>query len=922
MLGIGEQFSKFAKYCGFKVEGERENDPESDTKKVFEQDTKGAKPLSELLLYKYCDDKSGVFFNEGSISCWFEIDPIVGSNESIEKNLTLFFADEIPEGGYLQFLIIASNDVSHILNRWESGRRTDNKELKLLTLYRKSFIQNLAKDFAGATDGRLVRNYRLFVSYSTKDSGKKSFESLIKFKKKLGNKLRTERLNPRQCNATDLIGITRDLLQMDLNPKERVKYDPLNSLADQAVDRFTSNSVEIDQITHNDTGLVTKMFTPKELPESFSLAETVNLLGDDRRTIPGRFAISYTIANNLGSKGKSELKTAGDRVIHAAGKPYTKHDLVAQEEAREWIGVKALNKKGEIFLQESMLIMLTAPKEEIEIAEEALKSLYNSYDWKLELCKYVQRVASLAILPMMQYSYWKSLKFFRLTRYALSGEVVAKLPLQGEWQGVPKSGALLVGRRGQLFNFNPYYRIGGGGNYNICVMAPSGAGKSFLLQELAQSMIAQDTAVFVLDIGASYKNICKLLGGEMIRFNHNCDISLNPFANLSNSGARYIKTLELLKNRVPIAEIQDITGLGEETINALRIGNTGTKEAKEAEGIEILEIPAVSNSTNLQTKTRFVTKDSIVYAKSMTATMCGVPGLPRFEALIERAIIEGVGKYGQELDITKLASMLKSLKDKDGNIIIDAANIADSLYPYTKNGIHGRFFASGKEASFKKMLTVFELEELQNDKPLLAVVLQIILMQITMQFLCGDRSKQFMLIVDEAWMILDFAASFLERFARTVRKYGGSLVVCTQDLSSFNNTCGTRTVQAAILESSTWKLILQQNADGLKAFSASESYRKYVPLIESVRKCADNKFSEVLINTDGATIVGRLATDSYSTALFSTENTDFSFLLQKEKEGLSAHESISALAKKYGPLPDIAELKTTNDRKGEFRAGM
>jgi hypothetical protein len=92
----------------------------------------------------------------------------------------------------------------------------------------------------------------------------------------------------------------------------------------------------------------------------------------------------------------------------------------------------------------------------------------------------------------------------------------------------------------------------------------------------------------------------------------------------------------------------------------------------------------------------------------------------------------------------------------------------------------------------------------------------------------------------------------------------------------------------------------------MAAFSASDSYKKHVPLIASIRKCSQNKFSEVMINTDGATVVGRLATDAYSTAMFSTEDTDFKFLMQKEREGLSKHEAIMALSKKYGTLPDLA----------------
>jgi len=913
MFAIEKHFSKFAKFCGLKTSAERGYDPMEETMKALENDTMGAKPLSNSLLYEFGEDSSGVVFSKDSIGCWFEIAPIVGSNDSIEKNLTLFFADELPEGGYLQFLIVASHDVSNILDMWEKGREHGGEELNRLTAYRRHFIEGLASDFSNADDGRLARNYRSFVTYSTKDNGEKGVEALLKFKKKLHNKLRAENLSPRQCTANDLILIGRDILQMSMSKQSKPKYNVLNNLSDQIALPFEPNTIEIDQITHHKSGLVSKVFAPKELPESFCLAEMINLLGSDYRSIPGRFIISYTIANNLGAKGISAMNGAGTRSIHAAEKSYTKNDLVAQEEARQWVEVKALHKRGESFLQESMLVMLTAPKEEIEIAEEVLKSLYNTNDWKLEPAKRIMRIASLAMLPMMQYSYWKSLKFFKLTRYALSGEVVAKLPIQGEWKGVPTSGALFIGRRGQLFNWDPFFRIGGGGNYNFIVIAPPGAGKSFALQEVAQSMISKDVAVFVLDIGASYKNICKLLDGEMIQFNHQCNISLNPFATLAESGAVLMKALQMIEQRIDAEEIQLKTGLSFERIEALKIGKSGASaETKESDGIEILEIKGSDELGNI--KTHFVTKDSIIYAKAMLSTMCGVNGDVRGEAIIERAINEGVVKYGTRLDITKLRLVLGDLKDGKGEAVEGASRFADCLYPYTEEGTHGRFFASGADASFKKMLTVFELEELKNDEPLLAVVLQVILMQITMQFLCGDRSRRFMLIVDEAWLILDFAASFLERFARTVRKYGGSLGVCTQDLTSFSNLCGTRKSQAAILECATWKLILQQTADGMAAFSASDSYKKHVPLIASIRKCSQNKFSEVMINTDGATVVGRLATDAYSTAMFSTEDTDFKFLMQKEREGLSKHEAIMALSKKYGTLPDLAPIRNRSLR--------
>ena len=909
MINLEKHFSKFANICGFKTSGEWGHGPMKETMDQLNIDTKGAKPLAELLQYKFCDDVSGVVFSEDSIGCWFEINPIVGSNDSIEKNLTLFFAEELPEGGYLQFLIIASHDVNNILDTWENKRNHGNEALKKLTKYRRNFIENLSKNFeSSAQDGRLPRNYRTFVTYSVQEKGQKSIDDLIKFSRKLKNKLKTENLSPRKCVAKDLIEITRDMLQMSLEDRTNAKYSALNNLSDQVVDPFFPNTVEIDFIKHHKTDLVSKVYSPKELPESFCLSEMINLLGDERRCIPGRFIISYTIANNLGAKGRSKMESSANKSIHAASKAYTKNDLVAQEEARQWIEVKAISKSGESFLKESMLVMLTTPEKDIEIAEEMLRSLYNTNDWKLEVCKRIQRITSLAMLPMMQCPYWKSLEFFRLTRFALSGEVVAKLPIQGEWKGVPTSGALFVGRRGQLFNWNPFHRIGGGGNYNVTIIAPSGSGKTFLTLEMVQSLISQDVAMFIIDIGDSYQNLCKLIDGEHIVFDSTNKMSLNPFANMCNSGTKYVKAKELINSGIDEENIKKITGITSEELEAIKLGSIGIGgEAKSEDAIELLEVKSKDVGSS-----HFITKDSLIYARMLVTSMTQNSGVSRLEELIERAILEGVSQYGDDLDITKLALVIDNLQDRRGNPVQGASEIADSLFPYTEQGSSGRFFKRGKTATFKKKITVFELEQLKNDKKLLNIVLQVILMNITMQFLCGDRSRNFMLVVDEAWLILDEAAGFLEGFSRTVRKYGGSLVVITQSMGSFENLKGDRKSQEAVLESSTWKLILGQNESSLQAFARNDAFRPMVPLIKSIRKCENNKFSEVLISTDGANIVGRVIVDPYSVAIFSTEKEDYNFLVQKEREGLTKDQALMELTKKYGELPNLENNEINN----------
>ncbi len=878
-------------YCGLSTGSELGYSSFQELNKLIERDTEGAISLSRYLSYRYFDEHSGLFFNEGGVTGFMlEIAPIVGSNNDLEKNLNLFFNSELIDNAHLQFLLLASHNIDDKLALWRHERdKSGNKMIEQLTAYREWFLRERAKDFT-ACDGRMGRDFRIYVCYSSIAgilNEKQHLEKVSSFQRKLLKKFQALKLSPRICKAEDLIYLSGDIIQMQLRQRSRPKYDQLNPISQQILRPFIRTIVEEERILHPDNHLVSKCFYPAGLPEEFSLFEMIELLGSggEGTGIPARFIISYAIASNIDKAGESKILARGHRAIHAVEQSYTRHDTNLKKEAAEWREIIARSKNGERFLTESMQVMITAPDHEIEAAEENLRSLYNSKDWRLETNKNLQLPAMLSILPMQQASYWKLLKHFQLVKTVLSREVVAKLPIHGEWKGVPKSGVMLIGRRGELFNWNPFYRVGGGGNFNICVMAPAGSGKSVLLQELATSMLAQGVAVFILDIGASYQNICELVDGESIRFNNSSNLSLNPFAAIAGSGATYIKAGEMLNRHCTVQQIVEATGLSEEKIEAYVKGLnfSGNAEDRMSEVIEVLQIG-----------THFVTKDSIIYAKSIVAAMCGVKGDAHKEAVLERAITQGIEEFGGALDVSKLAQVLNNLKDVE-----IAHALAETLYPYTEKGIHGRFFKAGKSASFKEMLTVFEFEEVKNHEVLLGVVLQVILMQITMQFLCGDRSRRFLLIVDEAWMILDFCATFLEAFARTVRKYGGSLATCVQDLASFQ----AGKSQKAIFANSTWKAVLKQTS--LETFAETGEFKDYLPLIESVTKESSGKYSEVLIQTSGLITVGRLVLDPYSVALFSTEQEDFNFLAKEKAAGKSKDVAVRELAKKYGELPAL-----------------
>ena len=795
-----------------------------DSKKTVDQLFAGNTPLDDYLSYRYFDEENQLFISDGNIvGFMLEIAPIVGVDDGLYKNLQHFFNDELPEYSYLQFLLVASHDVEEILTNWKVARTNPDPYLNKMTDRRTKFIREMTVNF-GVSDGRIARDYRIFVSFSQViDLKHDTYSDLISFRGQFINKLESLQLSPRNCNADDLIKLVRTMLQMELEPQENINYNKFDLLSRQIVMPAHGQEITDSEIKHTTTGLTSKFYHIKELPREFSLMQTVNLLGDNVRSslgIPARFIISYSVASNISKAGQYSISGRGKKVIDSAEKWYSRNDRDLKREAAEWQDINDRANNGERFLTEHWQIMITAPTKSIDVVGQTLMSLYNINNFRLALTKNLQLPVMLSMLPMQQGLMWDTLGRFKLTRLVLSQEVIARLPIHAEWKGVPKSGVLLHARRGQLFNFNPFYKINSG-NYNMCIFAPSGGGKSVFLQELAVSQMAQNTRMFVLDIGQSFANICTLLNGEIIQFGRNAPFSLNPFASFNKD-------------------------------------------------------------MSLDDRDEF-----LKCTKGLLEVMCNVGDDARGSADLEKSIVAALQENNYKLDVSSFAMFLENSES------ICLQKYGATLYPYTKEGLYGKYFSGTKQASFKRLITVFEFEEIKNDPKLLSIVLQILLMEVTNQFLTGNRETPFMIIVDEAWMLLDFAASFFAAFVRTVRKYGGSLVICVQNFMDLHKSQEHKT----ILENSTWTILLKQDEKGLGAFKESEAFKDMIPLIKSI-SLSPNKYAELMLYTTGVTVIGRLVLDDYANALYSTNPADFNFLRNKMKQGITLDEAIEQLVLK------------------------
>jgi conjugal transfer ATP-binding protein TraC len=115
-------------------------------------------------------------------------------------------------------------------------------------------------------------------------------------------------------------------------------------------------------------------------------------------------------------------------------------------------------------------------------------------------------------------------------------------------------------------------------------------------------------------------------------------------------------------------------------------------------------------------------------------------------SLLEQAMLESWNAHKNDTTITHIAEWLLAHKDKE------AQDLGMSLFPYTKEGSYGRFFNGPSTVNLDNPFIVIEMEELKERKDLQAVVVQMLIVNITNKMFLGDRKTPFQIVFDEAWV--------------------------------------------------------------------------------------------------------------------------------------------------------------------------
>ena len=809
--------------------------------------------LHSELPYRTYDTQTGLFHNKKGVGFGFKLSILAGANDDVVEGFNRIIMD-LPSGNKwdYHFSLLGHNQVNHLIKA--------NTELKSA---RGGICAELAKkeyDYAtyAAQNGFShrqkhyfdIKDYDAWLFVSSKDD----IDAVMDCKEALHTSLSQTGLTLTPLTPEGLINYVEGILNFDAtkNTPSTSSYAPEEMIYKQIISRDTEFLV---QRTHTDlrfSNRAQKVLTPRvvslglsQTPRSFRLYSLPDCFASVRNiaknvqcphlmTLNFRNQDKGAFANKNGARiGELEKTLKSPMALFF---PQAPKELKEREQIRDEIsdginGISAMH----------LTLTLFTNKKKERLHRVTAINAFRSGGLEMQPISMLQSQALMTTLPFtMTDGFWEDCDKAGRIHTVKSSNVANLLPIVMDAKNL-SGGMMLPTMRQQAYWFNPFNC--GSDNYNLSVTGGSGAGKSFLIQKLAETIHAMNGKVWVLDKGKSFKKLTLMVDGSYMTADK---IYLNPFTHLE---------------RVAMGgEFTDDDG---DKINPL--------------------------------------KETLHTITGLFATMaCPSREMADFEkAILSDSIINAWQKHkGNTLVDHVQDELFATAKKQDNDRRI--SDIAMQLNKYRSDGIYGDTFNKPSMLNPDVHFTTIELDGFPSD--IMRPVIFALMSSITQQmYLSGSRSTPKMCIIEEAWSLMAGsnaqAQEFINTGYRTARKFGGSFCTVTQGISDFYSTPEA----LAAYNNSDIHLTLRQGS-GLTKF-IEENPNHFSPyeqfVIKSFEKSSDAGYSSVMLKTGGITTFHRFFADPFTRACLSTEPHEFEYCENLMKQGLPLMDAVNQTAEHF-----------------------
>ena len=822
--------------------------------------------IASLLPYEAFDPQKKIYLNSDSLGFMLIGNPAVGLSAANLTQLNSIFTLKYPADSVIQVTLLDDARIEPILDQYyDLGSKGSSKLNKGFFQYlaneRVKFYQSGKWKSLNRNESIIVRDYKIVISVTipikdiekNDELSKPLEDELCRIRGSVQGMLRTCGIHSVDLEPTPFIQIMKEILNPSTKRQDDVEWDHYIPLKAQMVDSETCLHLEAgaSMITNKGERFTIIPFQEKRLPKNWRGDRNGELLGSftkELQRMPCRFIASLTVVVPNQDSSMTKIGYNAARSKQMASSQIGRWTPVYANRQKDWEYVQARVEQGDKMLQAVYRIMIITPEGTERDAESQVKSIHAANGWQIQRSRFLPAQSILGCLPMgVTQRDLKHLKGLFVYKTRLASTCVNIAPWIGEWKGTRTPVMMHLGRKGQLISFNPF---DGQRNYNVCVAAASGSGKSFWTCEWVLRVLATGGQAFVIDAGKSYQNLCNVLGGTYIDF-ANKNIKMNPFSSLLDEKS----LMDLASRQTEEAAEQYVSNYLNSWIPMLAsiLGQMASPDEELSKEEESL----LGRAVGLVIRSKF--------------NLCSVDDVMK--------TLEDLGKQGgaQTLEATERLTI--------------------KLFPYSSEGVHGEYFNGQANMDLTNDLVVLELDALLAMGNIATVILFIIITQINKSVILNpNKSRIKSCTIDEGWRLLakGRVSEFIEEAFRVFRKHNGSFQVIVQAIADFGMSKAAR----AAWDNSDWKIILSQD-EGTVDRAVKEGLLRegdnIIGLIETL-KTKPGEYSELIIsNGQQGDAVARFVTDKFAGKLYSTKAEEAQEVRNGVAKGLKIEDVIRGL---------------------------
>ncbi|MEN9680598.1 MAG: hypothetical protein RLZZ627_491 [Pseudomonadota bacterium] len=487
----------------------------------------------------YAPDEGLFLMEDRSLGFGFLCDPLSGGDRGVSDRVNVFLNQEWPVDTLIQVSLWTSPDIQGSLSHMSARQGGTMAPLcQDLVGNTREFLQKGTHTPIDPSSGLLIRRCQIIITVklplTRPQPSEAEFEQAKELRLSSLQSLSTIGLRPVSLNVDRYVRLMSVMLnwgpEAGWQTYPEGKADESKLIRDQLLDFGTAIEVDPSGVRLGEKRV--KLLSVKRYPDHLYFGSARSYLGDvlsGARGIRQNCLITLTLHYPDSEATKAKLDTVRQWVTNQAYGPILKFvpHLGVRKQSFDLLFNAFMDGDRPVRGYLGMVLFCGGAEEAQAISNARV--YFRELGFQLMEDKYFTLPLFLNCLPLgAERSVIRD-----SNRYKTFGSrhVIPLLPIFADWPGTGTPTLNLISRTGQLMSFSLF---DSGSNYNACIAAQSGSGKSFLTNELIVSHLAEGARVWVIDVGRSYMNLAESLDGEFMAFTPESSLCINPFDLIRN----------------------------------------------------------------------------------------------------------------------------------------------------------------------------------------------------------------------------------------------------------------------------------------------------------------------------------------------------------------------------------------------------